>query len=142
MEEIISDIEHLPEPPKLRPYTPDERILFAIEQAKLHREVIKIPAKDMTNELFDFLWSEDHPYPFVVTGIKEALQYSWSPELFTKILGDESCLIRNCETGTDRKATVGEFFSKFGLDLDSTERVVECLKVVFKLAYECVAFLD
>ena len=34
----------------------------------------------MTNEFFDFLWSSDNPYPFVVTGMDHRLQFPWSAD--------------------------------------------------------------
>lgn len=131
VQQLISNIKCTPEPPKLPPYVPSEHILLAIEHAELHREIIKIPAEDMTNELFDFLWSSEHPYPFVVTGIQERLQYPWSPDFFTQLLGDQQCLIQDCETSAVRVGTVREFFSHFGSD--STEREVLRLKVDFDL---------
>jgi len=39
---------------------------LAIKTGQAAWEVYQIPAMYMANELFDFLWSSDHPYPFVV----------------------------------------------------------------------------
>jgi hypothetical protein len=136
VQSIISDIEleSLSELPRSSPYIPNERIQSAIKRAELYREIIRIPAAEMSNELFDFLWSPENPYPFVVTGIHERLQYLWNPGFFRKILGDESCKIENCRTGDVQTIKARDFFRNFGLDLDGGE--------VFRLKVCISAFLS
>ena len=121
VQRIISDIEGLSELPRPSPYIPNERIQSAIKRAELYMEIIRIPAAEMSNELFDFLWSPENPYPFVVTGIHKRLQYLWNPEFFSKIVGDESCEIENCRTGDVQTIKAQDFFCNFGFDLDDGE---------------------
>jgi hypothetical protein len=118
VQRIISDIEGLSELPRPPPYIPNERIQSAVKRAELYMEIIRIPVAEMSNELFDFLWSSENPYPFVVTGIHKRLQYLWNPEFFSKIVGDQSCEIENCHTGVVQTIKARDFFRNFGFDLD------------------------
>ena len=129
---MISDIEGLNEPQVQPPYIPNKRIQSAMKRAELYREIIRIPADEMSNELFDFLWSSENPYPFVVTGIHSRLQYPWSAEFFSNIMGDQECEIENCRTGAVHRIKVRDFFKNFGSDLDDEEvfRIKVCISTV------------
>jgi hypothetical protein len=117
LDDLIQVIESLPEPPTTSQYVQSPKIVTAKAQAISMQEPITIAYDEMSNELFDHLWSsEEDPYPFVVTDVTRYLQYTFSPEFFREydVLGDQPCIIQNCETGEELESTVAEFFSKYG----------------------------
>lgn len=128
-ENLIKTIKSLPEPSTAPVYVPCDSIAAAISQADSLRETIRIPSREMSNELLDHLWSPEDPYPFVVTDVTRDLQYKFSPEFFREhdALGKQKCTIQNCQTGVEYESTVAEFFSRYGNE--SEDRQPERLKV-------------
>jgi hypothetical protein len=113
------------------PYVMDKRMADAIKLADSERKVIRIRRDDMSNELFDALWSSSNPYPLVVTGHK--MQHNWSPDLFSKLIGHNKCTVQNCKTKQVVDSTVGEFFGRYGAEREG--RDVLRLKVPSSTVY-------
>jgi hypothetical protein len=82
---------------------------------------------ELTDDVFRPMWIKGEP--LVVTGLLSKFKILWSPEYFIEKYGSESCLIVECQKDTNKRVTVGEFFSWFG----KYEERKECwkLKVVF-----------
>jgi hypothetical protein len=135
LENLIKAIKSLPEPPIIPEYVPSDSTAAAMARADTLQETIRIPAHEMSNELLDHLWSQDDPYPFVVTDVTRDLQYSFSPEFFREheVLSKQECIVQNCQTGEEYKSTVSEFFSRYGDQ--SEDRQPERLKVNFSVIH-------
>jgi [histone H3]-dimethyl-L-lysine9 demethylase len=82
---------------------------------------------ELTDDVFRPMWIKGEP--LVVTGLSSKFKILWSPEYFIEKYGSESCLIVECQKDTNKRVTVGEFFSWFG----KYEGRKDCwkLKVVF-----------
>lgn len=52
--------------------------------------------------------------PIVVTGCLEHFKIAWTPEYFVKNYGEQTCLIIECQTDSNKRVTVGQFFDMFG----------------------------
>ncbi len=52
--------------------------------------------------------------PIVVTGCLEHFSIAWTPEYFVKNYGEQTCLIIECQTDSNKRVTVGQFFAMFG----------------------------
>jgi len=103
-------------------------MLDAIAAAESTRHALVIERGELTNELFDYLWSRPDPIPIVVPGVNAELEHDWDPPFFIKYFGDQDCQVQNCyHPDMPRMATIGEFFSRFGHHLD--DRDVERVKV-------------
>jgi hypothetical protein len=129
VKQLILEIELLPNIPPSRPFAATPAIAAAMARADCDRKVISIQHNELTNGLFDHLWARADPYPLVVTPIpgQKLLQYPWTPEFFTKIIGTTACKAQDCETGEIVPTTVGDFYGLFGEECD-TRRVLR-LKV-------------
>ncbi|KAF5372048.1 hypothetical protein D9615_008080 [Tricholomella constricta] len=66
----------------------------------------------LTQENFPRIWALGQP--LVVTGLLEKFRIQWTPEYFISKYGQQGCLIIECQTDTNRRITVGEFFKEFG----------------------------
>jgi len=62
--------------------------------------------------LFEKIWSRGEP--FVVTNVLRKFDLQWTPEFFISKYGKESCLILECQSDTNRRVSVEQFFSRFG----------------------------
>ncbi|KAF9224367.1 Clavaminate synthase-like protein [Gyrodon lividus] len=82
-----------------------------------------IPDSELTEEVFRPLWSKGDP--IVVTGLLPKFQIQWTPEYFLQKYNSQSCLVLECQYDTNKRVTVGEFFSLFG----KYEGRVECWKL-------------
>lgn len=94
------------------------------------RSPLRIAWGDLSDSLFDHLFSIPDPFPFVIFGATDKLQYQWTPEFFCNIVGKQPCVIQNCEDETFRNGTAGEFFQKYGTNPQPVER----LRVRFKIS--------
>lgn len=137
LENLIKAVKSLPEPPIVPEYVPSDNIAATMARADTLQETIRIPAHEMSNELLDYLWSQDDPYPFVVTDVTRDLQYSFSPDFFREyeVLSKQECIVQNCQTGEEYTSTVAEFFSRYGDQSD--DRQPERLKVNFSVVRPC-----
>ena len=75
-------------------------------------ELRRVPDEVLTFPMFDKIWSRGEP--FVVTNVLRKFNLKWTPEYFTEKYGKESCLIIECQTDTNKRVTVEQFFGKFG----------------------------
>jgi [histone H3]-dimethyl-L-lysine9 demethylase len=75
-------------------------------------ELRRIPDGDLTSAMFDKIWSRGEP--FVVTSVLHKFSLRWSPEYFMEKYGKEGCLIIECQSDTNKRVTVEQFFGKFG----------------------------
>jgi [histone H3]-dimethyl-L-lysine9 demethylase len=83
---------------------------------------------ELTDEVFRPMWAKGEP--LVVTGLASKFKIFWSPEYFIEKYGSENCLIVECQKDTNKRVTVGEFFSWFG----KYEGRKECWKLKVVLA--------
>lgn len=87
-----------------------------------------IKREELTNEVFDHLWSTPDPVPIVVPGVNAELEHSWDPAFFIEHFGDQICQVQNCyDPDMSMKQTIREFFSRFGQHYDG--RLVLRVKV-------------
>ncbi|KAJ4000558.1 hypothetical protein F5050DRAFT_1804039 [Lentinula boryana] len=66
----------------------------------------------LTATVFQKIWRKSTP--ILVTDVGQRFRVRWTPEYFIKEYGEQSCLIIECQTDTNRRVTVGEFFAEFG----------------------------
>lgn len=67
----------------------------------------------LTPEVFPEIWALG--LPLVVTDVLSKFKIQWTPEYFIQKYGSQSCLIIECQTEVNKRVTVGEFFSWFGI---------------------------
>ncbi|TCD62733.1 hypothetical protein EIP91_006458 [Steccherinum ochraceum] len=67
---------------------------------------------ELTDEVFRRVWGKGDP--LVVTGLLGKFQVEWTPEYFKTKYGTQGCLILECQSDTNKRVTVGDFFSWFG----------------------------
>jgi lysine-specific demethylase 3 len=104
-----SDPATLPDYPQKAYYPP---ILSETTMVTPHRELRRVPDEVLTPALFERIWSLGEP--FVVADVLHKFNLRWTPEYFIEKYGKESCLIIECQTDTNKRVTVEQFFSKFG----------------------------
>ncbi|KAF8629624.1 hypothetical protein AX15_003360 [Amanita polypyramis BW_CC] len=75
-------------------------------------ELRRISDEILTSATFNKIWSIGEP--FVVTNVLHKFNLRWTPEYFIEKYGKESCLILECQTDTNKRVTVEQFFGKFG----------------------------
>ncbi|KDQ65025.1 hypothetical protein JAAARDRAFT_28691 [Jaapia argillacea MUCL 33604] len=78
---------------------------------------------DLTDEVFRPLWAQGEP--IVVTGLLDKFGIQWTPDYFLQKYFSQPCLIVECQTDTNKRVTVGEFFTWFG----KYEGRTECWKL-------------
>jgi len=71
-----------------------------------------IDSPSYTHPSFASLWKKG--LPLLVKGVLPRFKLDWSPEYFVNKYGDQSCLIVECQTDTNKKVSVKEFFDWFG----------------------------
>jgi [histone H3]-dimethyl-L-lysine9 demethylase len=67
---------------------------------------------ELTDSEFRRAWSQGAP--LVVTGLMEKFGSRWRPEHFREKHGSQTCSIVECQTDSNKRVTVGEFFGYFG----------------------------
>ncbi|KAH9978099.1 hypothetical protein BGW80DRAFT_1285791 [Lactifluus volemus] len=67
---------------------------------------------ELTDSEFRRAWSQGAP--LVVTGLTEKFGSRWRPEHFREKHGSQTCSIVECQTDSNKRVTVGEFFGYFG----------------------------
>jgi lysine-specific demethylase 3 len=72
----------------------------------------RIRDEALTSAVFYKIWSRGEP--FVVTNVLHKFNLQWTPEYFIEKYGKESCLIIECQSDTNKRVTVEQFFGKFG----------------------------
>ncbi|OCH86213.1 hypothetical protein OBBRIDRAFT_797392 [Obba rivulosa] len=75
-------------------------------------ETERIADADLNDESFRKIWRRGAP--LIVTGVLPKFTIDWSPEYFKNKYGTQNCLIVECQSDTNRRVTVGDFFSWFG----------------------------
>ncbi|WVQ70399.1 uncharacterized protein L199_008626 [Kwoniella botswanensis] len=88
------------------------------------RKFVLLKDQDLTNDVFDKIWSKGEP--LVVDGVDRKLNLGWGPDDFIERFGDEACYVVNCQTNVPRPTTVGKFFEEFK---DSKGRNKDILKL-------------
>ncbi|KAJ3776204.1 hypothetical protein FB446DRAFT_778258 [Lentinula raphanica] len=66
----------------------------------------------LTSTVFQRIWKKSTP--ILVREVGQRFRIRWTPEYFIKEYGDQGCLIIECQKDTNRRVTVGGFFSQFG----------------------------
>ncbi|KAJ3760740.1 hypothetical protein EV360DRAFT_68442 [Lentinula raphanica] len=66
----------------------------------------------LTSTVFQRVWKKSTP--ILVREVGQRFRIRWTPEYFIKEYGDQGCLIIECQKDTNRRDTIGEFFSQFG----------------------------
>ncbi|KAI5122159.1 hypothetical protein M0805_007058 [Coniferiporia weirii] len=69
-------------------------------------------ATNLSEPVFAAQWARGTP--LVVTGLLNRFALRWTPDYFIKTYGPQPCIILECQTDSNKKVTVGEFFSCFG----------------------------
>lgn len=125
---MIQDTEAIPPAPPPVAYVPTQHIAEAMRLAECERRIMTIPCADLTDSLFDFLWSRDDPYPILVTQANQGLQLDWDPPFFSKTFFNYPCQVQNCSTGEEFGSSVDQLFSRYGLCSNVGESW--CIKVL------------
>lgn len=88
------------------------------------------PSTITTFPAFSSLWRQG--LPLLVKDILPRFKLQWSPQSFTQRYGDNACLVVECQTDTNKRVTIKEFFESFG----KYEGRNECwkLKVYYSVA--------
>jgi lysine-specific demethylase 3 len=121
--DISSMLNHEPTaaPPYIPPYlTP---ITASTASYEIRRYTYDEVSKGDSISVFAPIWQRGEP--IVVTGCLERFKIAWTPEYFVEHYGEQTCLIIECQAGTNRRVTVGEFFNMFG----KYEGRTECWKL-------------
>ena len=66
----------------------------------------------LTEDRFARLWAMGAP--LVVTDLLGKFHLQWTPKYFIDAYGQQNCIILNCQQDSNKRVTVGEFFSWFG----------------------------
>jgi hypothetical protein len=72
---------------------------------------IYIDADQLTDELFDQLWSRGEP--MVAHNILPRFKMDWGPDEFIRRFGTEPCYVMDCQTEISKKMSIGRFFALF-----------------------------
>jgi lysine-specific demethylase 3 len=72
---------------------------------------------------FSSLWALG--VPILVKDVLPRFKLTWTPEYFIQQYGDQSCLVIECQTDTNKRISVRQFFEQFG----KYEGRTECLKL-------------
>jgi lysine-specific demethylase 3 len=67
---------------------------------------------ELTDDVFRPIWAMGRP--LVVTGLLSKFKIHWTPEYFMEKYKSQPCLIIECQTDTNKRVTVGDFFALFG----------------------------
>jgi [histone H3]-dimethyl-L-lysine9 demethylase len=67
--------------------------------------------------------------PLVITGLQHRIQGTWNPEYFVGQYGSQKITLIDCETESELKSTVADFFRDFGV-VRPDKRIVK-LKVIY-----------
>lgn len=68
--------------------------------------------KDLPWDAFPRLWAKGKP--LMLTGLLPLFKIDWTPEHFIKHYAREKCLVIECQSETNKRIAVGEFFEEFG----------------------------
>jgi lysine-specific demethylase 3 len=88
-------------------------------------EAPRIRHGKLTDSEFQSFWSRG--IPIVVTHVE--LQGTWDPQYFIREHGETEVTLVDCESEKTRKATLAEFFGRFGNPEERSK--IEKLKVGF-----------
>ncbi|WVR04951.1 hypothetical protein IAU60_001963 [Kwoniella sp. DSM 27419] len=75
------------------------------------REFLFVCDDDLSNEVFDLMWTKGEP--MVVDHVGDSLRLEWKPDNFIEWFGKEQCYVVNCQTDDSQPTTVGRFFQRF-----------------------------
>ncbi|KAF8632013.1 hypothetical protein AX17_004956 [Amanita inopinata Kibby_2008] len=107
----LTDTAGIPDSPAPEPaYLPTN--LSDITASTPFHELRRIHDDALTSANFDKIWTVGEP--FVVTNVQRKLKLKWTPEYFIEKYGKESCLIIECQSDTNKRVTVEQFFGRFG----------------------------
>lgn len=91
---------------------PNAEPLISTEEAIPFYIIQRFTDAALTDDVFRPIWARGDP--FVVTDLLPKFELEWTPEYFMEKYDSQSCLIIECQTDTNKRVTVGEFFSGFG----------------------------
>ena len=80
---------------------------------------------------FSSLWI--HGVPIMVKDVLPRFKLTWTPEYFIQQYGDQSCLVIECQTDTNKRISVRDFFEQFGKYEGRTEcwKLKVCVSTLF-----------
>lgn len=120
LELVIKEMEELldsagPDPPRLEDEilgtdgeaTPDDQL----GSLPIHR-ILRFKHGELSHDIFSKLWAKGKP--LVVTGLLPRFKINWTPEHFVEHHASKGCLVIHCQSDTNKRITVGEFFEGFG----------------------------
>ena len=95
-----------------------------------------VPSRPSSPSHADYLSSSDSPpssfsslwtlgVPIMVKDVLPRFKLTWTPEYFIQQYGDQSCLVIECQTDTNKRVSVRGFFEQFG----KYEGRTECWKL-------------
>lgn len=85
--------------------------------------VSRFTPDELTDAKFEYLWHTGEP--LLVEGLLPKFKLQWTPSYFEEKYGQQNCLILECQLDTNKRVTVGNFFSQFG----KYEGRTECWKL-------------
>jgi lysine-specific demethylase 3 len=111
-QDISSILNHEPvaAPPYIPPHLPP--ITASIPSYEIRRYTYDEVSKWDSISVFAPIWQRGEP--IVVTGCLERFKIEWTPQYFVEHYGDQTCLIIECQAGTNKRVTVSDFFDMFG----------------------------
>ncbi|KAK7051286.1 hypothetical protein VNI00_004786 [Paramarasmius palmivorus] len=80
--------------------------------------ISRYPFPHLTLPVFQSHWVKGTP--LLVEGVLDNFGISWTPDYFIEQYGTQSCIVVECQTETNKRVTVGDFFRQFG---DYTHRM-------------------
>lgn len=86
--------------------------LSATSDAIPSHEIRRYVNNQLSEEIFRSLWHLGEP--LLVSDLLQNFKIQWTPEYFMQKYGDQSCLIIECQTDSNRRVTVKDFFKDFG----------------------------
>ncbi|XP_006459771.1 hypothetical protein AGABI2DRAFT_184322 [Agaricus bisporus var. bisporus H97] len=122
-QDISSLLNHEPTatPPYIPPHLPS--VTASIPSYGIRRYMYDEVSKGDSVSVFAPIWQRGEP--IVVTGCLQHFKIEWTPRYFVEHYSEQTCLIIECQAGTNKRVTVSEFFNMFG----KYEGRTECWKL-------------
>ncbi|EKM75704.1 hypothetical protein AGABI1DRAFT_79449 [Agaricus bisporus var. burnettii JB137-S8] len=122
-QDISSLLNHEPTatPPYVPPHLPS--VTASVPSYGIRRYMYDEVSKGDSVSVFAPIWQRGEP--IVVTGCLQHFKIEWTPRYFVEHYSEQTCLIIECQAGTNKRVTVSEFFNMFG----KYEGRTECWKL-------------
>ncbi|ESK84030.1 jmjd1a protein [Moniliophthora roreri MCA 2997] len=75
-------------------------------------KIFRYPSTQLTVPVFQAHWAKGTP--LLIEGVLENFEIEWTPDYFIREYGTQSCIVVECQTETNKRVTVGDFFRQFG----------------------------